>query len=518
MTRALRVLYYNWVDYHDPEQRGGGVSTYQRNLMQAWADDKRCEAVFISSGLSYDLPARAPRWERQRCDGPSARADKTKRYDIVNSGVLAPAHHAFGNDAQIHHAATQQVFFDFIEKTGPYDVVHFNNLEGLPASVLELKKLWPQTRVVLSLHNYYPFCAQVNLWFQEKVSCTDFQAGQNCTNCLPHRHDDRLLRLANGLAYRLKWLGFHPKTWAFDVAFRWTLRFGVRLNRAMSWLRRQGHQPTLINARSAAAGFSGRRAQMVDLINRHCDQVLCVSKAVQRLAVGFGINPDLAQVSYIGTRAAESFHRTKPRGRIVADDATLTLGFLGYMRRDKGFFFLLDALEALPPETLCRLRLVVAARRGDAATMARLMTLGGRLAGLTFRDGYGAQDLDDLLQAVDVGVIPVLWHDNLPQVAIEMHARHIPLLTADRGGAQELGNCPDMVFAAGNIAAFHNRINALLSDQFDPNAYWQGALAPVSMPDHIEALFQDYTRVTIRKDDLQSRAFDVRNSEGARAA
>ena len=46
------------------------------------------------------------------------------------------------------------------------------------------------------------------------------------------------------------------------------------------------------------------------------------------------------------------------------------------------------------------------------------------------------------------GVVPVLWHDNLPQVAIEMHARHIPLLTSDMGGAQELGNCPEMVFAA----------------------------------------------------------------------
>ena len=188
------------------------------------------------------------------------------------------------------------------------------------------------------------------------------------------------------------------------------------------------------------------------------------------------------------------------------------------MRRDKGFFFLLDALEAMPPDKLCRLRLVVAARRGDAATLSRLMALGGRLAGLTFRDGYGAQDLDELLQAVDVGVIPVLWHDNLPQVAIEMHARHIPLLVADRGGAQELGNCLEMVFAAGNIAAFQGRIDALLLDQFDPDAYWQGALAPVSMPDHLAALFRDYTRQAVWQDELQSTAFDRENSDALRAA
>ena len=28
----MKILFYNWVQFDDPERRGGGVSIYQRNL------------------------------------------------------------------------------------------------------------------------------------------------------------------------------------------------------------------------------------------------------------------------------------------------------------------------------------------------------------------------------------------------------------------------------------------------------------------------------------------------------
>jgi hypothetical protein len=88
--------------------------------------------------------------------------------------------------------------------------------------------------------------------------------------------------------------------------------------------------------------------------------------------------------------------------------------------------------------------------------------------------------------------VPVLWHDNLPQVAIEMHARHIPILTSDMGGAQELGNCPEMVFAAGDTTDFHARIAALLAGRIDMERYWENARAPVTMAEHMAALGDHY--------------------------
>ena len=224
----MRVLFYNWVDYLDDEGRGGGVSLYQRNLMTALDAEGDIEAVFLSAGISHDLIARMPRWERVR-HGPAT--DRARRFEIVNSGTLSPSHHSFGNPAQLSHPATVAAFRDFVARTGPYDVIHFNNLEGLPAEVLALGDEWPGTRMILMLHNYYPVCPQVNLWHRERENCTDYADGRKCAICLPFKPDERLVRLANALAFNLKKRGIRPGTRTFDRLFRPALGIGVRAGR-----------------------------------------------------------------------------------------------------------------------------------------------------------------------------------------------------------------------------------------------------------------------------------------------
>lgn len=491
----MRILYYNWVDYLDEENRGGGVSQYQRNILSALDEQDNVDAVFLSAGISYDLRRRAPRWEKSR-HGPAR--DRDRRFEIVNSAVLSPAHFSFGSAAQISDPETEACFYNFLEATGPYDVVHFNNLEGLPAQVLALKSRFPQTRVVLSLHNYYPFCPQVNLWFQERETCTDFKGGERCGQCLPHAHNQKQLRLAHGLAYRLKSVGISSQSRLFQLLYRPTILVGRRLAMMVKEIRQtlQGSKPGLAapEQRSPASPipFARRRAEMVELINTHCDRVLAVSDFTGKIARSFGVRSDILQTSYIGTSHAGSFAKTAPRALPVKKTEVLTLGYLGYMRRDKGFFFLMEALKALPQPLAKRVRLLVAAGRGDSQTMSDLFELGQDLAGLEYFDGFTQADLPNILSQIDLGVVPVLWNDNLPQVAIEMHANHIPLLTSDLGGAQELSNCPEMTFRAGDIASFQTCLQAILNDEVDLDAYWAGARRPTSMAEHLVKLAEVY--------------------------
>ena len=51
----MKILFYNWVDYLDDEKRGGGVSVYQKNVIEALDASGEAECSFISSGISYDL-------------------------------------------------------------------------------------------------------------------------------------------------------------------------------------------------------------------------------------------------------------------------------------------------------------------------------------------------------------------------------------------------------------------------------------------------------------------------------
>lgn len=494
----MKILYYNWVDYLDDERRGGGVSVYQYNLMHAWDQDPEIHEAFLSAGISYDLLRRAPRWEQMR-HGPAE--DRRRRFEIVNSGVLAPAHFSFGDPAQLCHPATTAAFMEFVDRTGPYDVIHFNNLEGLPVEVLGLKDLWRRTRLVVTLHNYYPFCPQVNLWQHERAHCDDFRGGQACDSCLVHPMPaPRLLRTANAIAYHLKCLGLRPGSKAFDLSFRQIMRAGRLTLRGLGAMRGLMRRPAEAgqpldrarNDQQRAGAFAARRQTMVEALNAHADLILCVSDRVRQIAEGHGIRPDLLQTSYIGSAHARRFAETHPPDSLLNADGTLSLAYLGYMRRDKGFFFLLDALEALPAQMAKRLHLLVAARSGPTEALARLEALRPRLASLTHVDGYRQNELDTLLHEVRLGLVPVLWEDNLPQVAIEMHARHIALLTADRGGAQELGRYPDLVHGAGSVPEFHRCLGRVLEGAVDLGAYWAGAMAPLSMHEHLMELETAY--------------------------
>ena len=503
----MKILFYNWVDYNDPEKRGGGVSIYQRNLLAELERRSDVACSFLSSGISYDFFSVAPRWERLRHSGA---ASGSQRYEIVNSAALAPGHFSFGLHAQVTDARTEEAFFDFLRRTGPYDIVHFNNLEGIPCDVLRLRDRFPESRVVVSLHNYYPICPQVNLWYREHALCTDFRSGRKCVHCLVHRVNASEVRRANAMAFWLKKRGLKPGTKMFDRLFMRMLRVFDRTLRVRSKLSSDARAvysfPKAPEIEAAPSGllpsmqndeltFQWRRERMLDALNR-TDAVLCVSDRVSELARRYGVRPDLVQTSYIGSPQSDRFAETEPRPSLVRPDGTVRFAYLGYMRHDKGFFFLLDALESLPPRIAQRVHLVLAAKRADHWTMVRIDRLKRRFASIDYHDGYGHDDLDAILEDVDVGIVPVLWEDNLPQVAIEMHARHIPLLTSNLGGARELGNFPPMVFEAGDINAFHAKVTSILEGHISARSYWRCAMAPVSMPSHAESLLELYRRLT----------------------
>ena len=471
----MRVLHYNWADPDDPAGRGGGVRHYMQGLIRALAERPGWRVSTLSSGLAHDLRARPPRWRQVR----------GAHFEIVNARPLAPSQADFASPAQISHPPTEAAFRDFLRQTGPYDIVHFHTLEGLPAQVLEIAA--EHARVVLSLHNYHTLCAQVNLWRQERAHCRDFANGQHCRTCLPLMPDPRAVRRAYQLETCLARLGVGSGRWACDRVLRPLLRRGWRVARRLVQRRSGASGPT------ASLDHAQRRARIVGLVNAHCARVLAVSERTRAIALAHGMVR--VQTLYIGSDQAREWARSTPRkwpARFAAD-RPLRLTYLGYMRRDKGFGFLLQALADLPAPLAQRIHLTVAARRGEARMMAQMQALRGHLAGLCWHDGYTQTGLDALLTDTDLGVVPPLWQDNLPQTALEMHARHIPILTSDRGGASELGGSDALVFRAGDSAGFAARLGQVLDGQICLQRYWAQARAPQDMARHADALAHQYT-------------------------
>lgn len=476
----MKVLHYYWIDPQDRAGRGGGVRLYMQSLV---AQQRRVgwQVNTLASGLAHDLRARPPRWRKCRAG----------HYEIVNSGCLAPSHADFATMAQVQDAPTEATFLDFLDRTGPYDVVHVHSLEGLPAQCLALRGRHQATRLVMSLHNYHPFCPQVNLWWQETANCQDFAGGHNCTTCLPVTPHPGALRMIYRAETWLARFGMGPGRIAHKLVWKPLMRAGWR---AIRRIRRDRSDPAAPKRKTTdlAALFHTRRHQMVALINAHCDAVLAVSDRTRLLAQGFGVTNVVT--CYIGTEHAVHWARTVPRDlpRDVSPARPLRLAYLGYMRCDKGFGFLLDALEALPLGQAACLHLTIAAQRGDASMMARIAAIQSRFAGLEWHDGYRRNALDTLLADIHCGIVPPLWEDNLPQVALEMHARHIPILTSDRGGAQELGGTRSLTFHAGDSKDFQALIARLLRGEVALGEYWAQSRVPKDMQSHAAELAAIY--------------------------
>ena len=487
MRQDLKILFYNWVQFDDEEGRGGGVSIYQKNLIEALVKQE-IKVDFLSAGLAYSIESADPVIRRTTNDhDPECRS-----FQLVNSPVMAPGHSAFGwNDRLFDKGPALKVFHEFLHEQGPYDIVHFNNVEGIPFTFLELKDEFPQTLVVFSHHNYFPVCPQVNLWSHERKHCDDFDRGRACVDCLVWKPNKEETFGAHQLATLLKSNGVSTTSPLFARAY------AEGAPHLLSDLARQGKAAFLREDRMPTRpeeenSFARRRRLAVAILNRSVDLHLAVSERVARVLGSYGVNNKHCHVSYIGTKHSQLLAKAKKR-QILADPDVLSIAFIGYMRADKGFFFLLEALEALPPAIARRVKVKFAAKaNGDGSIARRMNDLRHRLFGLEHIDGYKHTDLPRILADVDVGVVPVLWEDNLPQVALEVMSNGVPILCSDKGGAQELGGNPDFVFAAGSHSDFAEVLNRLQTGEVPLSAFWETAMNLQSMEDHLKELYGLY--------------------------
>jgi glycosyltransferase involved in cell wall biosynthesis len=227
--------------------------------------------------------------------------------------------------------------------------------------------------------------------------------------------------------------------------------------------------PLVVVGPLLASRFAERRRYCVAAINSYVDHVLAVSARVAQMAVQYGIQPTKVRTEYIGTRFSTAIDSDGARqGRPIQatrrSGNTIRILYPGYMRRDKGFYFYLAALEKAPPEIASRLELIFATKISDPLAYARIRNMAHRFESVTYYNGYTHAQLPQILANVDLAVVPVLWEDNLPQVAIECVASGVAILTSDRGGARELLDSPELVFKAGSRIDFYSQLEGILQN------------------------------------------------------
>ena len=113
-------------------------------------------------------------------------------------------------------------------------------------------------------------------------------------------------------------------------------------------------------------------------------------------------------------------------------------------------------------------------------------------AGVVVHNGYTHEQLPFILKDVHLGIVPVLWEDNLPQIAIEMVACGVPVLCSSFGGASELCNSDLFKFAGGNEESLLERLRMFVEKPGLCQKYWRYHNGLTNMRKHVEELVNIY--------------------------
>ena len=459
-----KILIYNWLPYDNPWHWGGGVTVYCKNLIDTIIKKYPfAQIYFLSSGFAYSA-AKLETFVRRM---GSIYGDRCKQYEIVNSPVPAAQDKLFVNPlVALANPALKAVFKKFIEQNGPFTAIHFNNIEGMSLDVLDLKKDFPDTKFVYSMHNYVPICA-TGFYYQRHNHC-NCNPGHTAHDCMLCTRKIIRRNIADEM-YKSAQFGVPPEQCCSKERWLKTFDFG-RLDEDVA------EEDILTFAKTAT-----------QKLNENCDSMLAVSKRVYDIAVENGLDKQKLHVSYIGTEVAK---RQVGKSLYRAENG-LKVVFLGnsLSYEEKGYPFLLDALAKLEPEYASQIDMVLTVRDKQHAEIYELLK---KFRTVKVINGYTHDDLINIFNGCNLSIVPVLWEDNLPQIAIESVAYGVPVLASSCGGASELTDSPLFKFEGGNADDLLGKLRYFVDHPEELEKYWEGHHGLMTMEAHLKQLLPYY--------------------------
>jgi glycosyltransferase involved in cell wall biosynthesis len=385
--------------------RRGGLVAYIEDLMAAQRRRGHAPSYFFS-GRHYPY-IQGPRMRRLERGGISM-------FEVVNSPLYD---HGRQPDLELSEPQIERMFARTVNEVEP-DVVHFQELAGLPSSLIDVAgDLGVPT--VLTLQDYYLLCPMFKLRDADGRPCLR-HAGADCARAVDADPRDPALLVEATIHHDLA-----TTRGVGRIAARAGHARVHRVARALAERSDRNGDHGRGEPAARAAAFQRRRDVNVERLNR-IDRLVAMSNRVAEIYTERGVSADRLQVMHL---TLDHIDRIRPRE--ARPEGSIVFGTLAGLESEaKGARVLLDAIRLVAGRVdPGRFRVAVFGHlHDDYAETARA------LPSIDVRGLYAPHDLDAILDEVHVGLMTSVWEEAYGYAGVEFLAKGIPVIANAIGG------------------------------------------------------------------------------------
>jgi glycosyltransferase involved in cell wall biosynthesis len=411
----MRVLL---VSPHFPPNHVGGVEYYTQRLAD-WLRDAghEPEVVCVEEIRAGERPQVV------------AREDRGGGYPVHRLELVLPA--GVGEFRLFWDSGVVRAWFlERLALTRP-DALHLHSgyLLGHAALYAAGERAVPS---IVTLHDLWFVCPRITMMHADLRRCSGPEEDAKCAWCL--LSEQRRFRLPD------RWTGG-----TVGLGARLVLRASARL----AGTRRHA----LVSAVGARRG-----ALLRALAGAH--SILSPSRFVRTELESAGITPGRIRLVPYGVPRRASPSRREAR----APGSPLRVGYFGQLAPHKGIHVLVEAARSVASG---RLELVLhGPETPHPAYVERLKELAAGDARIRFAGAYDNSRVDELLDTLDVSVVPSVWYENWPFVVLESFRAGVPVVASRVGGLQEMvrDGVDGMLFDPGGARPLARCLNRLLEE------------------------------------------------------
>lgn len=405
-----------------------GLVIYCENLMDGQAREGHDVGYFFSG---RQLPAVRGtflhRWKRR----------DVRMFEWMNSTLVLGRHEGSPEpERDIADAPTEAAFRRVLQRFAP-DVIHVHDLGGLPSSVLVIGQQHG-VPVVMTMHDYYSLCPTVKLYDAEHRICLRRRPGEMCVVCCANAPVDNRGELERTLRYeRMRVRSTVPY---LDAALRRPVverlgaagirlaerGFGLTADRAPA---APGSPAPTRRRHATGADYQRRRDRNVERLGQ-VDALIAYSERSVEICRQLGVEQGRMRILRINPAHIELL---RPK-RCRRPGEPMRFAVLNACDSpQKGADLIVDTLDRLSRRGMDhRYRLYV--HGGVAAHVRPALTAH---PSVELHGDYRAEQLDELLEDVDVGLMPSVWEEVYGFVGLEFLAKGIPVIGSALGAIPE---------------------------------------------------------------------------------